>query len=195
MNVQLEATEKKENILNSMLELIASHGLQGVSMSSLAKKANVAAGTIYHYFESKDAMILELFQYVRTSINNEIFKIKDRITDNYKDRFQGIWMNLCQYYIAHPEVLSFMEQFYSSPFQKKIKDRDLQFRENSLTVFFKLGVDQKHIKSNDLHIISSIFIGSITIAAKKHINGYYPVTDKELRIMAAIIWDGLKCTH
>lgn len=195
MNVQLETTEKKEAILKSMLALIVHHGLQGVSMSLLAKKANVAAGTIYHYFESKDAMILELFQYVRTSINNEIFKIKDRVTDDYRDRFQSIWMNLCQYYITHPEVLSFMEQFYSSPFQKKIKDRDLQFRENSLTVFFKLGVEEKHIKPNDLHIISSIFIGSITIAAKKHINGYFPVTDKELKIMASITWDGLKSSH
>ncbi|PTS95622.1 TetR family transcriptional regulator, partial [Pedobacter sp. HMWF019] len=64
MNVQLENNGKRDAILNSTLELVKSHGFHGAPMSQIAKNANVAAGTIYHYFDSKETLIIEL--YIRT---------------------------------------------------------------------------------------------------------------------------------
>jgi AcrR family transcriptional regulator len=52
--------EKKKAIFESTLELVRENGFHGTPMSLVAKKAGVAAGTIYHYFESKDALIIAL---------------------------------------------------------------------------------------------------------------------------------------
>lgn len=195
MNVQLKEdnlSEKKQAILDSMLSLVDEHGLLGVPMSLLAKKAGVAAGTIYHYFESKDAIILELFEYVRRAIDHEIFKMKDRSTDAFGERFKGLWVNLCQYFINHPYVLSFMEQFFSSPFQRMIEMKEKQFYEDNFSSFFLTGIKNGYLKNYSIRIISSVFIGGLTNAAKKHKNGSHPITEEELKIMASIIWDGLK---
>ena len=195
MNVQLKMenlSEKKQAILDNMLVLIDEHGLLGVPMSLLAKQAGVAAGTIYHYFESKDAIILELFEYVRAAIDREIFMIKDRTTDEYSERFKGLWVNLCQYFIEHPNVLSFMEQFFSSPFQRLIETKEKLFYEDNFSSFFLKGIKDGHLKDYNIRIISSVFIGGLTSAAKKNKNGSYRISEDELRIMASIIWDGLK---
>lgn len=195
MNVRLEVeniSEKKKAILENMLELVEVHGLLGVPMSLLAKKAGVAAGTIYHHFESKDAIILELFNNVREAITHEIFRIKDRALDNYSERFKRLWINLFQYFTENPKVLSFMEQFYSSPFQRMVHSGDSQFYEDNFSSFFVRGIKEGYIKKYDIHIISSIFMGGLTIAAKKHNNGYHTFSTDELRKMASIVWDGFK---
>lgn len=185
-------SEKKQAILENMLELAEEHGLLGVPMSLLSKKAGVAAGTIYHHFESKDAIILELFNHVRNAITHEIFKIKDRSTDDYGERLKSLWINLFQYFVKNPKVLSFMEQFFSSPFQRMIHSKESQFYEDNFSSFFLMGIKKNYIKDYDIHVISSVFMGSLTIAAKKQNNGYHIFSISELEHMAAIVWDGLK---
>src|SRR5690606_31556619 len=61
-------TDKKKAIFESTLELIKENGFHGTPMSLVAKNACVAAGTIYHYFKSKDELICELYAYNRGRI-------------------------------------------------------------------------------------------------------------------------------
>lgn len=56
MNVQSETADKRKAILETTLELIRQYGLQGTPISLIAKNANVAAGTIYRYFQNKEAI-------------------------------------------------------------------------------------------------------------------------------------------
>ena len=52
---------KQDDILEAALELIAERGFHGAPISMIAKKAGVGEGTIYIYFENKDALINELY--------------------------------------------------------------------------------------------------------------------------------------
>ncbi|MBU4403910.1 MAG: TetR/AcrR family transcriptional regulator, partial [Actinobacteria bacterium] len=58
----MKASDKRVDVMQAALELIAEQGFHGAPMAAIAKKAGVASGTIYCYFESKDALITELFQ-------------------------------------------------------------------------------------------------------------------------------------
>ena len=53
--------DKREAILAAALRLIARLGLHAAPMSAVAREAGVAAGTLYLYFPSKDAMINALY--------------------------------------------------------------------------------------------------------------------------------------
>ena len=53
--------DKREAILGAALRLIARSGLHDTPMSAVAREAGVAAGTLYLYFSSKDAMINALY--------------------------------------------------------------------------------------------------------------------------------------
>ncbi len=53
--------DKKEAILEAALALFAERGFHGTSVPSIAEKAEVAAGTIYRYFESKEALVNALY--------------------------------------------------------------------------------------------------------------------------------------
>ena len=58
MIVQSDIPGKRKAILKSTLELIKDNGFHGTPISLIAKNAGVASGTIYHYFPSKDAIIM-----------------------------------------------------------------------------------------------------------------------------------------
>ncbi|MGC5454145.1 TetR/AcrR family transcriptional regulator [Aeromonas veronii bv. sobria] len=49
--------DKKESIFNAAHEVLGERGFHGLSIAEVAKKANVATGTIYRYFGDKDDLI------------------------------------------------------------------------------------------------------------------------------------------
>ena len=49
--------ERIPQILNAAIQVFSQRGIDGASMSQIAKAANVSKAMIYYYFESKDAMV------------------------------------------------------------------------------------------------------------------------------------------
>lgn len=52
--------ERREQILRAGLELFARRGLAATKIGDIAKAAGVSHGLLYHYFESKEAIYVEL---------------------------------------------------------------------------------------------------------------------------------------
>lgn len=50
-------TNQREHILDVALRLMSEHGAKGTSMRQLAAACGVQVAAIYHYFESKDALL------------------------------------------------------------------------------------------------------------------------------------------
>lgn len=55
-----ERRQHREAILAAALGLFGEHGLHGVSMQQIAEKAEFATGTLYNFFQSKEALFQEL---------------------------------------------------------------------------------------------------------------------------------------
>jgi AcrR family transcriptional regulator len=51
--------ERRRRVLVAALELAAEGGYDGVQMREVAERADVALGTVYHYFVSKDHLLAE----------------------------------------------------------------------------------------------------------------------------------------
>ena len=181
MNVQLTAAtaEKKQAIYESTLQLIKEFGFHGTPISQIAQEAGVATGTIYHYFASKEALIVELFQYTRERMQQAIFREGEQ-TLPYPERFATIWINLVKHYIANPAVLSFVEQFFSSPYVKTVYPEDRICFQDEVSVFLKQGVRDGYIKPLDINIISAAFIGTVSATAKRNINGRFAFEEEDL---------------
>ena len=70
----------KEKILKESRDLVASEGLDALSIRKLAKKCDLAVGTIYNYFSSKDDLMISTIE----SVWEDIFRI-DQATKNGDD--------------------------------------------------------------------------------------------------------------
>lgn len=191
MNVQLTTSDKREAIFRSTLHLVHQHGFHGSPMSKIAELAQVAIGSIYHYFDSKEALIMELFRYCKTQAQEAMLQ-NDEINMDYQTRFFNIWNNLVQHYIKHPDMLSFLDQFYASPFSKIVLTSDKLCLQDEVGLFLEYGIKQNAIKNLDINILSAAFIGTVISTARRHIYGHYQFDASSMRDMAGIIWDGIK---
>jgi len=191
MNVQSdEISAKKAAILQTALELIGENGFHGVPMSKIISNAGVAAGTIYHYFESKDAIIRELGAQIKKQMAEAMFG--SEYTDkDYRSQFFFGWISLCRYFIANKHALTFIEQYNSSPYSKESCALMNPFKERFNT-FFQSGMDQGLIRQMEYNLIAAIVFGCIMTTAKFHIQGRHEYTDSDLCKIANVIWDGVK---
>ena len=55
--------DKRERILDAAVRVFARKGFHATRVSEVAKAAGVADGTIYLYFDSKDALLVSLFEH------------------------------------------------------------------------------------------------------------------------------------
>lgn len=191
MNVHLDISEKKEAILKSTLDLIGVNGFHGSPMSLIAKNAEVAAGTIYHYFPSKEILIYELFDYISGQIKHAMFS-EDEIKSPFKERFFKLWTNLCTYYIQNPNSLTFVEQYICSPYLKCNSVHKKEDYNQEIINFFNYGVENGYLKQLDYHLLAPVFHGTLVSTAKYHTAGRYKFTGESLLQVAQIIWDGMK---
>lgn len=194
MNVQLapvSSTDKRSSILESTLRLIRQFGFHGTSMNQIAQEAQVATGTIYHYFESKEDLILAAFAHCEALLYQSIFHDDDRGVP-YPQRLERIWVNLVSFYTAHADVLSFLEQFYSSPYVNQLMSDETVCGQDKVSAFLKEGISRGHIKDVDENVVSSAFIGTAVAVAKRTNNGTFVFEEKHLGHMLSILWDGIK---
>ncbi|HEY9487816.1 MAG TPA: TetR/AcrR family transcriptional regulator [Chryseosolibacter sp.] len=182
--------DKKRAIFESTLDLIMERGFHGAPMSLVAKNAGVAAGTVYHYFESKEQLICELYNYNRERLVMIINSCLQQ-TSSYKEKFFKIWTDLYKFYVKEPNVLIFFEQFINSPFNVDQYKSDAG---GMLHDFFAEGIKKGIIKSVKSEILLVLFMGSIHSTAKLQVFAKIPVTSSDLSRIVEILWDGITAT-
>ncbi|WP_073094202.1 TetR/AcrR family transcriptional regulator [Cyclobacterium lianum] len=180
-------TDKKRAIFEAMLDLVASYGFHGASMSSLSREAGVAAGTIYHYFASKDLLMNELYTYCKGQVEDWVQAELDE-GQPYKERFYKRWLSLYAFYTAHPKVLVFFEQYINSPYNQ---ERSPHHFRGGFFHFLKEGMDDGHLKKAKPELYVSLYMGSVILAAKIRIFGSIEIDVEDRNLLISKLWTAL----
>lgn len=77
--------QTRQQILDAAFELFANVGYSKTSISAVAKKAGVSKGLIYHYFDSKEAILEGIFDQL-VQIGEEILNFPEGFTPTDKIR-------------------------------------------------------------------------------------------------------------
>lgn len=182
-----EKSSKKKAIFDSTLDLVKDLGFHGTTMSLVSKNAGVAAGTIYHYFESKDQLICELYAYNR----HRLVEIVDEAVvedQTCQKNFFSIWRKLYQFYTDNTNVLIFFEQFVNSPYNQNKNHKHFQ---GQLYNFFSEGSEKGCMKSVKPEILVVLTMSSIAATAKLNRFGNIPLSDNDLSHIVEVLWDGI----
>ncbi|MFZ4862953.1 TetR/AcrR family transcriptional regulator [Sphingobacterium sp. Mn56C] len=191
MNVQF--TDKIESIFKNTLVLIRENGFHGTPMSQIAKASDVAIGTIYHYFPSKENLIIELFNYSKAKVNDFIFEQVDT-TQPFELQFKQVLKAFSACHLANTDIFSFMEQFHNSPFSESNHCSKLgtPYGENNIQNFLLKGIEAKILKPVDIVVLKAAFIGPLITFTKAIIFGKMEFSDEQLEQLINIIWNGVK---
>src|SRR5215218_6987044 len=112
------SSDKREAILAAALRLIARLGLHAAPMSAVAREAGVAAGTLYLYFPSKEAMINALYLEVledrmRAIIGESGMQAAERLDDARAALWRS-WYGHARWHLDHPDSSNLLLQCQTS---------------------------------------------------------------------------------
>jgi AcrR family transcriptional regulator len=73
---------QREKFAEAAMNLIARHGLEGVTMRAVAKEAGLSYGSLFHYFTSKDELLMHAVQQLMASQTKRV--------NEYSSQYSGI---------------------------------------------------------------------------------------------------------
>ncbi len=100
--------DKREAILEAALTLFAERGFHGTAVPLVAERAKVGAGTIYRYFENKEALVNAVYRQWKHAFTAEVvdaFPFQAPL----REQFHALWTRIFAFAKAHPTALQFIE--------------------------------------------------------------------------------------
>ena len=108
-------SDKREAILEAMLDLVVERGLENAPMAVLAKRSGASPGVIYHYFSSKDDLIHAVHERV-ASIKYEVFFEGVSADEPPREALLRVWLNAYRFYRSHRKETRFLDQYVHSSY-------------------------------------------------------------------------------
>jgi TetR/AcrR family transcriptional regulator, fatty acid metabolism regulator protein len=103
-NNEGRAAEKRRQILDAAIRVFARQGFHSARVSDIAEEAGVAYGLVYHYFDSKDQMLNELFS-ERWALLLDAIRQADAELDNPRAKLGAAAGFIIESYRHDPELM------------------------------------------------------------------------------------------
>jgi len=190
----MKKLDKRSEIIQAALDLIVEHGFHGASMAMVAEKADVGAGTIYHYFDSKEALINELYQELEKKVMVTLWEGYP-ISKPIRERFIHLATALLNYFTAHPLYFRYMEQYHNSPYGVSLRRDKILSKREDRDIFknlFEQGIAQQIIKDLPLIMLSALAFGPLVALVRDHTLGFIILDDTLIAQTVEACWDGIK---
>ena len=183
-------SDKRGAILDAALSLIAERGFHNTPVSKIASVSGVSAGIIYHYFDSKDELIQELYGAVKLAMLQSMTDGYSTDLD-YRDRFDQFWTSGIRYIISHPEQARFMEQFENSSYMQPTLPDDVNAEVDLIMSFYSDGVADGVLKDLPEPVLLSLSTGVAASLVKQHLAGALVLEDDVSSAAADACWDAI----
>lgn len=190
----MKNSDKRDEILRAALELIAEHGFHGAPMAMVAERAGVGAGTIYRYFEGKDALIAEIFAELEK-------KLVEYLLPGYsldrplRERFIYLSSMIIRYFMDNAIHFRFIEQYMNSPYGVTLRRERLLGEARDIDLFRNLlqeGIDRRELKDLPLAMHFALAFGPVVSLLRDHILGFLALDDALIRKVVEACWDGIR---
>ncbi|GMX66572.1 transcriptional regulator FatR [Paenibacillus elgii] len=179
-------------VLETTLSLIIEKELQATSMSLIAKEAGVSTGNIYHYFDSKESIINELYKAI-VQFNGE--KVLDGFYSDepIRVRIERAWENLIRLSLEYPQGFRFIEQYSFSPYiyddiKKEAYDGGWC---GPLEKLYAQAIQEKLFIDMDPSLMAQMHYGSFVYVIKGYLHGKFTISDEEIKRIIEATWNSV----
>ncbi|HSH51226.1 MAG TPA: TetR/AcrR family transcriptional regulator [Bacteroidales bacterium] len=156
---------KREQIIKTTIRLVSEMGLYATSMGLIIKESNVAAGTIYHYFNSKENLIKTVYSELKEEMGKTFTHNMNNVMP-YKEKFFFIWKNLFYYFKANPQKFQFIEHYASSPLEKnEVKEINQRHYQPAID-FIRKGIEMGYLRTLPEQFIIQLIFAHVSVVVR-----------------------------
>lgn len=106
---------KVEAIAAAVYRLAARQGLASMTLAQIAKEAGIATSTLYVYYDSREALLDDVYAKAKTATVLRFGCNTDNAA-SLKAKVRQIWLNMVENRLENSDQVAFLEQYYHSDF-------------------------------------------------------------------------------
>jgi TetR/AcrR family transcriptional regulator, multidrug resistance operon repressor len=182
---------KKEDIFTATLSIITRQGLHATPMSQIAGESNVAIGTIYHYFKSKETLVHALYVDIHQEVEATIFPGEIDMA-NYEAEFSALCLRLFKFFIQNPMKFNFLQQYEHSPFGQETMELSANIEYPISAGFFDLGLKHNLLKTMPVSLLSNIVYCQVVNLVRLHLAGKVSLDKEMIQLVIEGCWGMVK---
>jgi AcrR family transcriptional regulator len=107
--VRTQNPARREAFLDAALKLFVANGMQNTSTAEIARAAGTAAGTLFIYFPTKQALINELVLEIGRKQSDSINALLEPALPA-RETFLTIWNGTVEWFLDHMDAFTYIQQ-------------------------------------------------------------------------------------
>ncbi|MFO0550709.1 MAG: TetR/AcrR family transcriptional regulator [Polyangiaceae bacterium] len=183
--------DKRECILEAALALFAERGFHGTAVPAIAEQAKVAAGTIYRYFPSKEAIVNTLYARYKSALGATLMS-DFPFAESPREQFHHFFSRAIQFARREEKAFKFLEAHHHQDYLDQAS-RDLEERVlEPARVFFEQCERLKITRRSPPEALGAIVWGGIVGLVRASWENRLTIDDKVERIAEEALWDAIR---
>jgi AcrR family transcriptional regulator len=184
-------TAKRDAILEAALDLFAYRGFHGTAVPLVAEKAGVGAGTLYRYFESKEALVNALYQKLKLELGQAL--LADFPSDKpHRERFRDMWRRLFAYAHRNRAAVKFLELHHHGSYLDTRSRQVHLVLVDSLSKLVVEAQERKILRPMKPALLISLVYGAFVGLVKGSWDGFFAITPEIIDEGERAIWDAIR---
>jgi AcrR family transcriptional regulator len=153
--------DKRQLILETATKLFVERGFHATPTSAITKEAGMSAGILFHYFKTKDDLIVQLYVDLKMEFTTSVLKDVDTLKAGIS-KLRLIWLNSWQWGLKNPSKFDFLRQADNSIYSEKIKSHpDIIEKYGWFCNYIETYKQARFVKNTDTIFIMNIMFGMI----------------------------------
>ena len=182
--------DRRESILDAALACFVERGFYGTAIPEIAQRANIAAGTIYHYFDSKEALVNALYRMWKGAISQRVFTAFPQSAP-VRIQFQVMWQEIVAFARANPTAFAFIELHNHASYL----DAESIAIDQNVKLFTRSVIQRAQsdglVKPLDANVLMELVFGAFIGMMRAHWEGRIELTDEVIKGAELACWDAV----
>jgi AcrR family transcriptional regulator len=182
--------ERRQSILDAALRCFVERGFHGTAIPQIADAANIAAGTIYHYFESKEALVNALYRHWKQQVAQRVVAAFPQGAP-VREQFRVMWHAMVAFARAEPTAFAFIELHNHASYL----DDDSRAIDHNVHSFAHAMIQRAQaaglVKSLDAWLLMELVFGAFVSMMRAHWEGRIALGEAEIAGAEQACWDAI----
>lgn len=168
-----EVPDRRERIVEAALRVLGTKGYVGTSLKDIAVEADVTPALIYHYFDSKEDLLLATMASVQAKLHRAVDAAGEGVSDPF-ERIAATVDEAAAQFAAHPEFFRLIADMWGLGLSRpSIRRKALQMLETGIArqaaqireYYAELGGTEPPVPAEDLAAAIVAAIDGIALSA------------------------------
>lgn len=184
---------KEERIIQAVFAITGRKGLAGIHITEISKEAGVGVGTLYTYFEGKEAIIQAAYFRVENQLSLKMYEQFDAGLP-VRDSLKKLYINMLHYRLKHYDENVFLDQYEHSNYVQLNFDTQIDhFREQNKLFYslLKRGQEEGAIVKLGHRVIICFLLGSVRELARCIFQKMLPLNKRAIEDNFNMAWKAI----